>query len=190
MATPLGRIRFLARKSRATVRASFSLEEAGFGDEDFKGAISRAQRKNAEIALREVKTKAQREVQPRHPMKTQSRRHKEKMEDRYEVLVDPNGDIHLTNPLLRARLFELGSPPHRITAGSAPGRTPTGRGYRGAFIKSEKTLRFWNARRGMWMSRYSLDHPGQAPNPIMQQTIEENVNEFAMNILDELDKEI
>lgn len=184
-----GRIRFLARNSRATVKATFDLKKAGFGDEDFKGAMSRAQIKNAEVALREVRFKAEREVKPRHPNKTRNRRHSDRMADRYEVLVDPDGDIHLSNPLLRARLFELGSPPHRIEAGQAPGRSATRRGYRGAFIKSDKTLRFWDELRGVWVRRYSVNHPGQRPNPIMQETIDENVNVFANNILDALEEE-
>lgn len=180
-------------ESRSVIDIS-AVGDLGIPDE--REAILRAQRKNAEIAEVYVKDLAQREVKGYSAFndRVRNRDYPGSMADWYRAEVTPEGDVELTNPTERAIFFEEGTQRHEIWAsgvfsrGSRGPRRPP-RGLRGQFTRGARALNFQFID-GTEFIGVMVDHPGQAPNPIAFQTMEDNLPIFAENIADELEREV
>lgn len=183
--------------TRRVARLALTLSVAGLSEmPDEHAAVGRAQRKNAELLEDDVRRRAEAEVGKNRAAslgRDESPRHRSypgPMASYYSAEVTADGDIVLDNPTDRARFFEFGTEMHPITA---TGLIPSGqrrppRGSRGRFTKGARRLRFPDAS-GNIVFPEDVIHPGQDANPIMLDTLVENLDEMADNLLDELAEE-
>lgn len=181
----------MARRKLTSASLSLSMSVAGIipdlDDRKVQAAIRRAQRKNARRAEQYVKALADIEVKGYGGRGT--RDYPGSMRDYYEASVDANGDVVLENPTQRAHFFEEGTPPHEIWASGLfeRGRATPARGSRGTFTRGARALAFDFVDGGRFIGEM-VEHPGQEANPIAWRTMEENLDYFAENVADELER--
>ena len=158
---------------------------------DERAAVRRAQEKNARIAEAHVKNLAETETIGYGGSDRNRGEYPGRMSDYYTARVAPNGDLILDNPTQRASFFEHGTQPHEIWASGlfARGRQIPPRGRRGRFTRGARALAFDWVGGGRFIG-VMVDHPGQDANPIMWHTMTDNLDLFADNIADELQREV
>lgn len=185
-------------RSRSTIKIDLSGLIPGEGADE-RAAVRRAQEKNALAWERRVKELAAVEVKHARagtefdPKLRNRGRYPADMAEYYSGRVDKNGDVVGENPTARAGFFEFGTDWH-VIQGSAfeegsPGRQTPPRGSRGRFSRGARAVRFPSVG-NLPIIRTTVLHPGQQANPIMDRAMEEGLDEYGQNLLDELEAEI
>lgn len=143
----------------------------------FRLAVREALRDIAQPLLNDVKRLAAQRVK-HSPSRTNrgGLRYAKRMVDAYEVDVLADGKtLSLRNPLLRARIFELGSRAHPIP------RTP--RQGKFIFYRSPKPM-------GPLHRRVQVNHPGTQAQHIMRDAMTANRGRMTDNLKDAINNEL
>lgn len=147
---------------------------------DVNKAIRQAQRQNADLAVRTVKLKARASMQPEAARHGPHRTGRRSMIEQYRSGFRENSVFFITNPTLRARIFEKGARPHAIF--------PRNRFLK--FNRGNGTPFVYARAVASGHAPFYRNHPGQPARPVMAETMRELVPAFERNIAKELEKEL
>lgn len=169
-------------KTVARLRIDFDVN-GDFSQPDTRKAILEAQSENSKLLEDRVKMLAAGEKKGYSNRDRNQGNYPGPMEEYYNAQVQPNGDLVLDNPTLRANIFELGAEPHEIWASGpfAHGQRRPPRGSRGQFSRGKRALSFDFIGGGHFVGEM-VEHPGQDANPVMERAMSESLDLMADNV--------